>query len=188
MTHDSARRGGLGSGGASRALVVIGVLILAALIGVIVALVMLLNREEPTPTPTVVQEETGARSVLVTEENAEEVVEDMLEPPGFAPTSYEVSMTTDWVFPDGASPSTNAYVENLTNNETPVYFDILLRDTDEVIYESPVIPLGGVLENFKLDKDLDAGSYECVMVYHLIDDAQRTLSRLRVGLSITVES
>lgn len=183
MSNDSVR----GGKGASRALVVIGVLILAALIGIIVALVMVLNREEPTPT-VIVQEETGGRSVLVTEENAEEVVEEMLAPPGFAPTSYEVSMTPDWVFPDGASPSPNAYVENLTDNETPVYFDLLLRDTDEVIYESPVIPLGGVLQDIKLDTDLDAGSYECVMVYHLIDDAQRTLSRLRVGLSITVEN
>jgi hypothetical protein len=162
-------------------------LILAALIGVIVALVMVLNRDEPAPVAVVEEPEGAGRSVLVTEDNAEEVVEEMLQPPSYAPTSYEVSMTTDWVFPDGNSPSSNAYVENVTDNETPVYFDLQLRDTEEVIYESPVIPLGGTLDNITLNRNLAAGSYDCVMIYHLVDEYQRTLSTLRVGLPITVE-
>ena len=97
-------------------------------------------------------------------------------------------MTLDWVCPDGASASSNALVRNEANNTNDVYFDLLLRDSQETIYESPVIPLGSYLDNIKLDKDLDAGTYRCVIVYHLLDENQNTVSTLNMGLTITVEN
>ena len=171
--------------GANRVLIVAGALVIVALVGVIIAL--LFTRREPEV--IIQQPEPANRSVLITEDNLEEVLESMEEDGSrFAPTSYEVSMTTDWIFPNGTSPSSNAYVENVTDNETDVYFDLLLRDTEEVLYQSPVIPLGGALNNITLDRDLDAGAYSCVMIYHLVDENQVTLTTLRVGLNITVEN
>lgn len=170
-------------GAANRALVVIGLFIFVALVGVIVVLVMLLNRggeEEP--------EETQ-RSTLITQENVEEVIEEAVrQPPVEAPSSYEVSMTMDWIFPDGASPSGNAYVENVTSNETDIYFDVLLRETQEILYQSPVIPLGGRLTDITLQQALPAGVYPCIVEYHLIDANQNTLGTVNMGITITVEN
>jgi hypothetical protein len=168
--------------GAGTVIVVIGCLVIVALVGVIIALVMNMNRR---PQET---EEPEQRAVLVTEDNVEEAVEEMMrEPEVYIPQYYSVSMNMTWNFPDGDSPSSNAYVENVASNETPVYFDVIRNDTGETIYQSPVIPLGGTLRNFLLDKDLDAGTYDCVCVYHLIDENQRTLTTLNMAMTVIVE-
>lgn len=175
------------SSAVSRALIVIGSLVFAALVAVIVVLVMLLNRGEPEPER--VDDRPQQRSTLITEESMEEAVQGVLNtPPVDAPESYEVSMTMDWVFPDSASPSPNAYVENVAENETPVYFDLLLRETQEVIYRSPVIPLGERLTNITLDENLNAGTYPCIVEYHLVDENQNTLATVNMGVTITVEN
>lgn len=168
--------------GAGTVIVVIGCLVIVALVGVIIALVMNMNRG-----PQETQEEPEQRAVLVTEDNVQETVEEMMQEPEVEiPQYYSVSMNMTWNFPDGASPSTNAYVENASENETPVYFDVIRNDTQETIYQSPVIPLGGTLRNFMLDTDLDAGTYDCVCVYHLIDDNQRTLTTLNMAVTVVV--
>ena len=172
------------SGGASRALIIVGALIFAALVGVIVALVMVLNsRPEAAP-----EEPPRQRTVVVHEDTVEEQVQELINQPAVEPGYYNVSMTMDWVFPDGASPSSNAYVRNRDTNTNDVYFEIQLRDTRETIYESPIIPLGDYIDSVTLDKDLDAGEYRCIIVYHLVDENQREVSTLNMGLTITVEN
>lgn len=127
------------------------------------------------------------RNVVVNEKNAENVAVEFIEQEQIRSGNYEVTMNSTWYFTDGTSISDNAYVENVANNTNDVYFDVNLADTDEVIYSSPVIPLGSYLENIALDKDLEAGSYDCVLTYHLIDENQKTLSTLKVSLTIVIE-
>jgi hypothetical protein len=173
------------TGNNNRVIVIIGGLVIVALVGVIVALALNMNRQ---PQIVVQEPEPEQRATLVTEENVQEMVEEMLkEPEVTVPQYYSVSMNMNWHFPDGASETTDAYVENMADNETPVYFDIIRSDTEETIYQSPVLPLGSTLEHFKLDVDLDAGVYDCVCVYHLIDENQRTLTTLNMALTVTVE-
>lgn len=170
--------------------IIIGAATVVALLGVIVAL--LINR----PGTTVIVREASSdngqgRATLrgvVTRENAEEIAEDFLSEPAPAPQYYEVTMNNVWHFPDGASPSTDAVVENSTENSTDVYFDVLMADDEtNVIYASPIIPLGERVEKFQLERNLDAGTYPCVCVYHLVDANQRTLSTLRVAVTVIVE-
>jgi hypothetical protein len=160
-------------------------LILAALVGVIIALLMLLRQPEPEPEP---EPEPTQRTVVIHPEGAEQQIEEIVNQEPVAPGYYQVSMTMDWIFPDGASPSTNAFVRNRDTNTNDVYFDIMMRDTREVIYESPIIPLGDYINNITLDKDLDPGIYSCLLVYHLVDDEQTTISTLNMGLTITVQN
>lgn len=183
---DFAKQGvGRSRAGASHVVVVLGGLILVALVGVIVALVMVLNRGA-AETPQA--QDNSPRAVVVHEDTVEEQVEELLSQPPVQPGYYEASMTLDWVFPDGASPSSNAYVQNRESNTNDVYFDIQLRDSRETIYESPIIPLGSYIDNITLDKDLDAGTYNCVIVYHLVDDNQQSISTLTMGLTVIVEN
>ena len=122
------------------------------------------------------------------EENAEEVLDEMMREEPVAPGFYEAKMTTTWNFPDGTSPSTNAYVENVPDNTNDVYFDLSLRSTGDIIYQSPVIPLGSHLSDITLNQDLDAGTYPCVVTYYLVDAEQRVVDSLRMGVQVIVES
>jgi hypothetical protein len=179
-----ASRSRKGSVTATTAIIIVGGLVIVALVGVIVALVMNLNRGETQPREASVEQ----RAVVVNEENADEILDEIFSEPAIEPGYYEVNMNMVWTFPDGASPAKDAYVENVPSNSHDVYFDITLRGTDETIYESPVLPRGTSLRDVTLSKDLDAGQYDCVMTYHLVDEEQRTVSTLNMAMTIIVES
>ena len=154
---------------------VIALVIIAMLVGVIVYLLK--------------PQEEEKRNVVVTPENVEEVLEEIEEEGGMTePGYYIVTMDTTWHFVNGNEPSYDAVVINAEKNTNDVYFDIVLENDESVVlYESPVIPRGGRLENIALDQDLDAGTYNCVVIYHLIDENQDTISTLRVTLKIVIE-
>jgi flagellar basal body-associated protein FliL len=160
--------------------IVVGIVVIAALLGVIIFL-LVGNREEPEK-----------RNVVLNKDNAEEVIEDMVknaEEETLPITYYETTMTTEWHFKNGKATSEDAYVANSTSNSTDVYFDIVLsNDEENVIYKSPIIPRGGELDKIALDKVLDKGDYDCVCIYHLVDENQKTLSTLRVTLKISIEN
>lgn len=153
----------------------IAIVIIVILIGAIIYLLLSRN-EEPEE----------RRNVVVTPENVESVLEELddAQEAGY----YTVTMNPIWHFETGKDVSSDAVVENVEKNTNDVYFDIVLEgDEDNVLYKSPVIPRGGRLEEIALDKTLDAGTYNCIVIYHLVDEEQNTLSTLRVTLEIVVE-
>ena len=168
------RKGGLVIG------IAVGVVIVA-LIGVIAYLLITRNA----------QPEPEKRNVVVTQDNAEQVYEEinkMDENSSVAPGYYTVTMNPTWHFKSGSETSYDAVVENVENNTNDVYFDIVLEsDEDHVLYKSPVIPRGGKLTDIALDEQLSVGTYPCVVIYHLVDENQNSLSTLRVTLSIVIE-
>lgn len=125
------------------------------------------------------------RNVVVNEKNVDEVISQLAEertPPG----SYQVTMNTTWNFPSGDEPSENAYVKNAEANTNSVYFDVTRSDTEETIYESPIIPVGSWLEDITLDTNLPDGVYNCVITYHLLDDEDKSISTVKLTLTIVV--
>lgn len=136
-------------------------------------------------------QEEERRNVLITPENVESVAQEMRErqeQETTAPGYYTVTMNPSWHFASGSEPSDDAAVVNAESNTNDVYFDVVLAENEEkVIYQSPVIPIGGRLEDIALDEPLEAGSHECVVIYHIVDEEQNTLSTLRVALTIVVD-
>lgn len=129
------------------------------------------------------------RNVVVNKDNAEEIAKEMADQEFVEPGYYTVSMETEWHFSKGDAVSDNAWVENQAENTNDVYFDVFLaEDEDKPIYQSPVIPRGSYLENITLDQSLDKGTHDCVIIYHLVDEEQETISTLRVAFTITVDS
>lgn len=174
-------------GNATRAIVIVGGLLIVALVGVIVALVMVLNRPAPVAEPEApAPRETVSRPMLVTEDNLNEMADEMAQDDPIPDGYYEVTMNYEWHFPDGDSPSTDAYVENSTANAYAVYFDVAMRDSNLIVYKSPVIPVGGRLTNFKLDSYLPTGTFGAVCTYYLVDDNQNVLSSVNMGVSLVI--
>lgn len=163
-----------------------GRIALLVCIGVIVVLLctvifLLLKKEDD-------ESETANRGVVVNSSNVEKVAEQMIEDFDPVPAgSYEVTMNSTWYFADGSASSDNAYVENANSNVSDVYFDVTRSDTGETIYSSPVLPVGTYLEDITLDTVLPAGSYDCVIIYHLLNDEGNTQSTVRLTLKIVVE-
>lgn len=124
------------------------------------------------------------RNVIVNEDNVKEVLENLPElvPPG----SYEVIMNSTWNFASGDVPSENAYVENAETNTNAVYFDVVRTDTEETIYESPILPVGSHIEAITLDSNLPAGTYDCILTYHLIDEDEETVSTVKMTLTVNI--
>lgn len=165
----------------SRVIGICVAVVMAALVGVIVYLLVTRTtgiKEEP-------------RNVVVTQNNVEKVLdnlEKMEEIESVAPGYYTVTMNPTWHFETGSEASYDAVVKNVEANTNDVFFDIVLEeDENKVLYKSPVIPRGGELKDIALEEQLSAGTYPCVVIYHLIDEDQNTLSTLRVTLSIIVE-
>jgi len=169
--QEKKRKGGLVIG-------VIGVGVVVALLGVIIYLLLSRNAEP----------EEEKRNVVITSENVESVLKELDETRRVDPGYYTATMNTTWHFKTGRDVSYDAIVENVEANTNDVYFDIVMEgDEERVLYKSPLIPLGGRLEKIALEEVLDAGTYDCVAIYHLVDKDQNTLSTLRIALKIVIE-
>lgn len=107
---------------------------------------------------------------VITEENYKQIMEDMDNQvqEGY----FETYMNTDWTFPDGTSETTDAILGNSPNNKKPIRCEVMLADTEEVIYSTGVLPVGAELPPFKLDVDLDAGTYDAVCMVYLLDEEE----------------
>lgn len=157
----------------------VGIIILIVVILILVGVILYLLSRKP---------EEERRNVVVTPDNVEEVIKQMEDEDFVEPGYYTVTMNYDWHFATGDAVSEDAYIENMTENTNAVYLDLFLAsDEEKAIYKSPVIPVGSSLRDIALDQKLDAGTYDCVAVYHLIDDDQNTISTLRVTVTVIVE-
>lgn len=163
-----------GKGG--KIVLILCILLILVLVGVIAYLLMSKDDEKEK------------RNVVVTEENVEEIVAQLSEEQKVPMGAYQVTMNPTWKFEDGKAASSNAYVENIETNTNSVYFDVTRSDTEEVIYESPILPVGSHLENIALDKNLAAGSYDAVVTYHILDESEESISTVRVGITIVINN
>lgn len=176
-----------GKGGAKAVYILGFSTVFLAMAGTIVYLLVSRQTEQPE---TMQEQREELRDVVVTEDNVDDLIKQMEEeakaytPPGY----YEVEMNFEWHFATGDAVSEDAYVGNPATNTNAVYFDLFLAEDEEnPIYQSPVIPLGGSLKDIALDVPLEAGTHDCVLVYHLVDDDQNTLSTLRVSVTVIIE-
>ncbi len=160
----------------NKKIIIAGIVIIIILLAVLVFLLLKGKEDEPK------------RNVVVNKDNVEKVTDEMINQKYVEPGYYNVEMPMEWHFKTGDAASEDAFVRNVEENTNDVYFDVFLADDEsESILESPVIPRGSEMENIALDKPLKKGTHDCVMVYHLIDEEQNTLSTLRVGFKIVVE-
>lgn len=152
-------------GGKKAVIICIVVVILLAIV-----LFLLLNKDQE-------------RNVVINEDNVGEVIANQEYVPA---SSYEVMMNSTWNFANGTAASDNAYVKNAEANKNSVYLDVKRTDTDEVIYESPILAVGSHLEKITLDSDLPAGTYDCLVTYHLLDEKDKEIGTVKLTLTVNV--
>ena len=127
---------------------------------------------------------------VMTKENYKQIMEEMDEKvqDGY----FETYMNTEWTFPDGASETTDAILGNSPNNKKPIRCEVKRLDTDEVIFSTGVLPVGAELPPFKLDVDLEAGTYDAMCVVYLLDEEEdgtyTDYSNAGLNITITVQN
>lgn len=168
------------------------IIIISALIIVVVALVvcivLLLTKQKEEQTPIQDSGNVTNTSLLdrgfVDDDNVDNIMDEMTEK--VSEGMFECKMTTAWTFDDGKSAAPNAYVANVENNLYTLYFDVYEETTNELLYSSPMLPVGTEIKNFKLDKELPAGEYDAVVMYKMVDENLEEVSSVGFKVTITV--
>ena len=139
--------------------ILIGGIVLILLIIIVVLMFLLLKKNETKPAGYTI-DEGNYQQIL---ENMDDEVRE-----GY----FETYMNMEWTFPDGASETRDAILGNSPNNSKPIRCEVQLEESDEVIFRTGVIPVGAQLPPFKLDKDLDAGTYNAVCMVYLLNEEE----------------
>ena len=99
---------------------------------------------------------------------------------------FECEMTMNWYFEDGGKAiSPNAYVANSSANAHTMFFDVYVADTGELVYSSPLMPVGTSTRKIALEKELEPGLYDMEVRYTMVDENYEEISN--VGFMIDVE-
>lgn len=130
----------------------------------------------------------SSRGELLTKENASEYLEQLAsQNPG--DNSYEITMSTTWIFQDSKTPSPNAYVENCLGNQNAVYFTVTLADnTDKILYSSKKIDIGEYDNHIKLQTSLNRGNYDAILTYFILDEQGNCISTIPVSIQIQIQN
>ena len=98
------------------------------------------------------------------------------------------SINTSPVFLNGTSEG-NLLIENPGNNAKLLKISIVVNDTNEEIYSSNFLKPGTYLENVKLDKVLEKGTYDATAYFSAYkEDTGDYIGRTGAQLAITVQN
>ena len=98
-----------------------------------------------------------------------------------------ISINLRPVFADGQSNG-HLRIENVPNNKYSQIVEIYRADTNEKIYKSKQIPVGGSIEYDRLLIDLDAGEYPCVAYVSSVDSSGSVIGKAGAELLLVIEN
>ena len=122
---------------------------------------------------------------FVDESNADSIMSEMSEK--VEEGMFECMMSTFWTFEDATSASSNSYVATVESTRHALYFDVYEDQTGELLYSSPILPVGSEIRDIKLDKELSAGDYDAVVMYTLVNEAYEEVSTVGFRITISVK-
>ncbi len=97
-----------------------------------------------------------------------------------------ISMNIYPVFENGTAKGDLLIVNNEIN-KYPQVVEIYRKDTNELIYQSGVIPVGGRVDYAELSVDLDPGTYNCVAYFNAVNpETYAPLGKAGAEIQITV--
>lgn len=169
-----------------RGIVVIAFVVLLAALAVCIVLLLSKSDNSQTEAPENSAASEALERGFVDEDSTEDIMSEMSEK--VAEGMFECKMTTTWTFENADSVSPNAYVANVENNLHTLYFDVYESSTDELLYSSPMLPVGTELKDIKLEKKLSAGDHDAVVMYTLVDEDYEEVSTVGFNITISVRN
>lgn len=174
------------SGKAGFILMTLIIILLAAAIALM--LVMLTKKAAPADIPAGAAPGGGTFTydstvVLEDPETLQKLVDEMVSKAKEGTMTLE--MQVDAVSSDGLTFS--CYLANALENNYDMFMTLYLDETQEEIYRSGLIPLGGRIESFTLETALEKGNHVCTLVFNQVEaDMQTIHAQVNVGLNLIV--
>lgn len=165
-----------------RIILIAVILLVIVLVAVIVVLASLLIKKNET-----LEDDGTPQGYVMDEENYQQIQDEMES--NVREGYFETYMNTEWTFPDGTSETEDAVLGNSPNNTKPIRCEVVLADSEKVVFSTGVMPVGALLPAFKLDVDLDAGTYDAVCMVYLLDEMEDGTYRdySSAGFNITIQ-
>lgn len=164
-----------------RIFTIIGVLLLIALT-VVVCYFLFYKKPDPDDLLFDDNATTGVMPGVDIDERRKEL-QDMLDKSLIA-----FSINTSPVFLNGTTEG-NLLIENPGNNAKLLQVSIQMKDTEEEIYASKYLKPGTYIENAKLQKVLEKGTYEAIAYFSAYDEeTHEYIGRTGAQISITVQN
>lgn len=144
----------------TKTIVAVSCIVALLAVGAAVAMFIMMNHKE---------EESQAMYTM-DEGNYQQIMDDMSAQvqEGY----FETYMTTEWTFPDGSSDASEAMLGNSPNNTKPIRCELLLDETGEVLFETGVLPVGALVSPIRLERDLEAGTYDATCMIYLMNEKE----------------
>ena len=165
----------------------IALIILIVIFALIFGLVYMLffqKSETDIPKSMLTGEVVNGRGVVITPDNIDDIRAQIDSP--VADGYYSAEMNFEWTFEKWDKPSDDAYIINSVDNVRTVYFDLILNETEELIYSSPYMPVGSKLTDFALEKELSKGEHKAVVTYHLVDDEFNNITEVSIAVLLRI--
>ncbi len=148
-------------------------------------------QQDENPAASLYDEKTGGadREVLTTDDKDAENAPDpepVLEK--VSQGNFQVTMSTEWNYPDINTPAEDSYVENSVSNSYETVFTVVPADDETFkIYESPRMPIGSFLKEIPIKAEMEPGSYDCIVKYALyLPDSDEEAGSIRVALKLNI--
>lgn len=188
MSDNRKEKKDSGNNAKTAIIAIIGVIIILLLI-IVIILLLKDNGQNLTDGTTAKNENTrevaGSVRVVANEEDARNVMDEMREE--VAEGMFMCDMPTKWLFTNGGADPQDLYVANHPDNTKPIYFDVYLEDTEELLYSSPVLPVGTRWTDIKLNKTLEPGTYRAKVAYKLLKDEETQEEFSAVNFIVLIE-
>lgn len=101
---------------------------------------------------------------------------------------FQATMDTVWEFAAWDKPSTKINVANSQNNHRPISFKVIIDETEEIVFQSTVIPVGSRIKEIALEKPLKAGEYAATCMYSLLDDDGTEAGAVAFGITLVIRN
>lgn len=128
--------------------------------------------------------ETGPKETM-TDEQLQEMLDKIVKD-GY----INICMNTEVIFSNGKSMG-NMGIENSEINIHPQVVQIYQTDENgeatDLIYTSPMIPVGGRIEKDRLNVNLPKGKYSCIAYFHSVTEDGEILGTAGAMISVIIK-
>jgi ABC-type antimicrobial peptide transport system permease subunit len=151
---------------------------LAIVCAAVVAIIVLNNPQQPAPAVGV---------SVINENNYKEIDENIQDK--VAKGMFRTYMSNIWHFPDGSSASSDAVMGNSKANTYAIWFEVVLKETQEVVFTSGLLPVGTQIDEIKLTQNLNKGEYPASVKVHMVDENNEPLeSNTSFAITLVVKN
>lgn len=163
------------------------ILLLAAVIALLILIIIKKDPGQTNPSANPVSDGRtltyDSTVVLDDPETLQKLVDEMVRKAEEGTMTLE--MQVDAVSDDGITFT--CYLANALENNYDMFMTLYLDETQEEIYRTGLIPLGGRIESFTLERALEKGSHSCTLVFNQVETDMQTIhAQVNVGLNLIV--